>query len=84
MTPDELDYGCWSFTPKSPDRKSEVRCNECGKWSPFSAWRLGEVWCEDCGEHAAMVCPKCDHREDHVWSSQAPMQVRPAAVEGKT
>ena len=82
MTADEASG--WSFTPDLLTDSSDVRCNVCQWWKPLADWKLGGVYCEDCrDEHSAMVCPKCNHSEDHVWSSDRPMQVRPTAMEGK-
>lgn len=55
----------WEFTQELSN-SSEVRCPDCKEWSPLAEWNESEVFCEDCGDHAAMQCPKCEERFDHV------------------
>ena len=55
----------WNIVP-DPSDASEVQCPECKEWSPLAEWTESEVGCEDCGSHAAMVCPECGEKFDHV------------------
>ena len=64
MTADDAQR-LWYFDANVSDG-DVVRCPECKADTPLAAWREGEVYCEDCGDHAAMVCPSCDERFDHV------------------
>ncbi|WP_175785545.1 hypothetical protein [Burkholderia ambifaria] len=55
----------WTFDPALTDA-SEVLCGECNGWSPIADWETSLVECETCGDHAAIVCPLCEHHHDHV------------------
>lgn len=61
------DTYMWDFETEPTDT-SLIRCpdEDCLAWSPLADWRESEVPCEDCGSHAAMQCPRCDERFDHV------------------
>ena len=59
----------WKFTTELFN-ESIVICPDCKVPSPLSEWNEGEVYCEDCGSHAAMVCPRCEDRFDHVYQEK--------------
>lgn len=65
MTPIDAE-SLWSFTAPITE-ESLIECPECKEASPLSEWQESEVYCEDCGSHAAMMCPKCEERFDHVY-----------------
>lgn len=56
----------WKFTALVTD-SCAIRCPDCGELSPLADWQESEVCCEDCGSHAAMKCPRCSAKFDHVW-----------------
>jgi Zn finger protein HypA/HybF involved in hydrogenase expression len=62
------DTELWDFKPKLIDDDTEILCPKCSTWSLLEGWTEGEVECEDCGDHAAMICPHCEARHDHVWA----------------
>jgi hypothetical protein len=62
----------WSFAAPVTDA-SLIGCPECKEFSPLAAWNESAVYCEDCGEHAAMECPACGERFDHVWGPTFPV-----------
>ena len=68
------DAFLWTFTGPIGD-DCQVKCKECKEFSPLAEWAEGYVDCEDCGDHAAMVCPRCGHGHDHVYSE--PMEILP-------
>ena len=65
MQIDDLDL--YNFKPDVQEG-DEIQCPECEEWTPHTEWTEGEVGCEDCGEHMALICPKCEARNDHVYS----------------
>lgn len=67
MKAEELKGRLWTFDAP-PSDGCRVVCHGRQAASPLAAWREGWVYCEDCGEHAALVCPACEERHDHVWA----------------
>lgn len=61
--------GTWLISPEENlVNGCELKCPECKKWANHNEWKESYVYCEDCGDHAAIECPNCDERFDHVWS----------------
>lgn len=61
------DLSLWHFDQGLFEGCSII-CPECGEPSVHTDWREGTVDCESCGYHDAIICPKCNHQVDHVWS----------------
>ena len=64
MTLDDLRL--WIFAPR-PSEGYEIECPTCKRWAVHHDWIESEIECEDCGAHAAMECPLCGERYDHVF-----------------
>lgn len=66
MKAEDVRGRLWKFIGELSD-DSNILCCECNNATPLSDWREGDVYCEDCGDHAALICPACEERHDHVF-----------------
>jgi hypothetical protein len=62
----ETPFDLWDFDGPVTVA-SRIACPECHAVNVLQTWQETDVGCEDCGSHAALECPDCGERFDHVY-----------------